>query len=101
MARAWQAEALFFNGSSRPPSSKKTSGPSLEGQEDVLAGNSAQRRQQQRATPSQDAIEGVVLEQVALLEVGPERGVVGVPSELLELGRVDPPILRGVHGASL
>src|ERR1700722_10324711 len=49
---------------------------------------------------SEHAVERVVLEQVAFLEIGAERRVAGVPAELLQLGRMDPPVFGGIHGAA-
>jgi hypothetical protein len=46
-------------------------------------------------------VEGVVLEQIAFFDIGGEGGVALVAAELLQLGRMHPPVLRGIHGAAL
>ena len=47
------------------------------------------------------SVEGIVLEQIAFLDIGGEGGVALVAAELLQLGGMHPPVLRGIHGAAL
>jgi hypothetical protein len=46
--------------------------------------------------PLQDAVERVVREQIALVEIGAEGGVIGVAAELLQLAGVDAAVPGGV-----
>jgi hypothetical protein len=61
--------------------------------------SNARRRGQGRGL--QHAVEGVVLGQVALLDIGGERGVAPVAAKLLQPRRVHPAVLGGVHRAAL
>lgn len=49
---------------------------------------------------SQHSGQRIAFEQVALLDIGGQRGVAFVPSELLQLGRMDAPVARRVHRAA-
>jgi hypothetical protein len=49
----------------------------------------------------QHPVERVVFEQIAFLDVGGERRIAAVATELFQLHRMDAPVFGGIHSAAL